>query len=92
MAAAILLVALALILYRVAAFSLEYLSRKKEKKVYAALSYLLFFAVMISAGVFAAGMLYFIFKTDFWWTLAASFAVAALAAWDLIRIARRARK
>lgn len=91
MTAPILLVALALILYRIAALSLEYLSRKKEKKTYAALSYILFFAVMGSAGIFVAGLLYFTFKAGFWPALAASLTASALAAWDLLRIAKLAR-
>lgn len=92
MAAAIILVVLALILYRVAGLSLEYLSRKKEKKVYAALSYILLFAVMVSAAFFAAGFFYFVFKTEFATTFFAGLGVALLVSWDLIRIARRARR
>ena len=91
MAASIVLVIIGLVLYRVAGMCFEYLHRKKERRPYAILSYILLFSTLISAGVFAAGILYFVFDTHFFWTLSASIAVAVLIAWDLARIAQRAR-
>jgi len=92
MTASIVLVVIGLILYRVAGMCFEYLHRKRERRSYAILSYILLFATLISAGVFITGILYFVFDTDILWTLFASIAVAILAAWDLARIAKRARR
>jgi|GEM_PF-1784823 hypothetical protein len=92
MIAAITLVVLALILYRIAGAAFKYLHRRKEEPMFRILSYVILFSTLICAGFFVAGVLYFVFKTKLLWTLFGSVAAALLAAWDLVRIARRARK
>jgi hypothetical protein len=92
MGASIILVVIALVLYHIAGMCFEYLHRKRERKLYIVLSYILLFSALISAGVFVAGILFFVFNTDLCWTLMGSVVGAIFVAWDLARIARRARQ
>ena len=92
MTASIVLVVIGLVLYRVAGMCFEYLHRKRERRSYMILSYILLFATLISAGVFVTGIIYFVFDTNILWTLFLSIAGAIIIAWDLARIAKRARR